>query len=75
MRDPMFGQEVIELWTGILTSIVHMQDFYLLTHFILSNCLEFHKLVKYLVFGMEEVNEFSLGVVIDEHSEVSRTSN
>jgi len=71
----MFGQEVVELWTGILTSVVRMQDFYLLTYFILSNCLEFHKLVKYLVFGMEEVNEFSLGVVIDEHSEVSRTSN
>ena len=75
MRDPMFGQEVVELWTGILTSIVRMQDFYLSTHFILSNCLEFHELVEYLVFGMEEVNEFLSGVVINEHSEVSHTSN
>src|SRR5258708_17425542 len=73
MRDPVFGQEIIELWAGVLTSIVCMQDFNLLTHFILSNCLEFHELVKYLVFGMEEVNEFSSVVVIDEHSEVSHT--
>ena len=75
MRDPMFGQKIIELRAGVLTSVVHMQDFNLSTHFILSNCLEFHKLVKYLVFGMEEVNEFSSGVVVDEHSEVSCTSN
>ncbi len=75
MRDPVFGQEIVELWAGVLTSIVCMQDFNLSTHFILSNCLEFHKLVEYLVFGTEGVNEFSSGVVIDEHSEVSHTSN
>jgi len=71
----MFGQEIIKLWAGVLTSVVHMQDFNLSTHLILSNCLEFHKLVEYVVFGMEEVNEFSSGVVINEHSEVSHTSD
>ena len=60
---------------GVLASIVGMQGFDFLTCFILSNGPEFHKFVKYLVFQMEEVGEFLLRVVINEHGKVLHTSN
>ena len=75
MRDAVFGEEFIELWADILTSIICTQGFDSPTHFILSNHLEFHEFVEYLVFGTEEVDKFLSRMIINEHGEVFHTSD